>query len=260
MNRTIRAFRAVAIEAFLEGIRARTLYNVFFVSLFFLGVGYLAALLVYGHQDRVLLHFGLLVNAFSVFTVSAGAGARTIHSEIDQRTTGPVLARPISRSSYYFGKWAGILAFSTLNLALLYGLLALGLHGAGGSFSSAFVRAFLQSFGLTLAESAVVSSFALFLSLFFRPGITVLITLSYFFLAHNHGQLALIATEGGEGGVLIPVLMRMTPDAGAWLMDTRVYYQQPLETLDWLLRAGYGTGWALVFAFFGNAVFYRKNL
>jgi ABC-type transport system involved in multi-copper enzyme maturation permease subunit len=259
MNRTIRAFRAVAIETFLEGIRARTLYNVFFVSLFFLGVGYLAALLVYGHQDRVLLHFGLLVNAFSVFIVAAGAGSRSIHAEIDQRTAGPVLARPVSRSAYYLGKWAGILGFSTLNLALLYGVLALGLREAGGAFTPAFLRAFLQSFGLVLAESAVVSALALFLSLFFRPAITILIVLSYFFLAHNHGQLALIATEGGGSGIL-PLLMRMTPDAGAWLMDARVYYQQPLEALDWGLRVGYGIGWALVFAFFGNAVFYRKNL
>ncbi len=259
MNRTLRAFRAVAFESFLEGIRARTLYNVFFASLFLLGVGYLAALLVYGHQERVLLHFGLLVNALSVFVVAAGAGARSIHAEIEQRTAGPVLARPVSRSAYFFGKWAGILAFSALNLALLYGILAIGVREAGVSFSAPFFLAFLQSFGLILAESAVVSALALFCSLFFRPGITVLIALSFFFIAHNHPQLALIAKEGGGGGIL-PLLMRVTPDGGAWLMDLRVYYQQPLEAFDWMLRVGYGLGWALLFALAGNAVFYRKNL
>ena len=254
MNAFIRAYRAITFHTFKEGIRERTLYNLFFVTLLMLGAGYLAALLVFGHQERVLLHFGLMVNSLSIFAVATSAGVRSLRAELEQRTAYLILARPIARSVFYFGKWSGIVLFLSLNLFLLMVILTGALYYIGGHVTFAFVQATI----LTLVESSMVAALALVLSLLFRPGISAMITFSYLFLSHNHEQLEYLKQKGAGG--ILPVLMQITPDAQAWLMDTRVYYEQPLEVGDLLLRSGYGLGWALVFVFLGNALFYRKNL
>jgi hypothetical protein len=254
MRSSIRAFRAIALHAFKEGIRERTLYNLFFVTLLMLGAGYLAALLVFGHQERVLLHFGLMVNSLSIFAVAASAGVRTLRAELEQRTAYLILARPVSRSVFYIGKWAGLVVFLSLNLSLLMLILTGALYYIGGHITFTFFQAAV----LMLAEASMVAALALALSLVFRPGISAMMTFSYLFLSHNHEQLEYLRQKGAGG--LLPIFLEATPDAQAWLMDTRVYYEQPLQFGEWMLRAGYGLGWALVFLFLGNAFFYRKNL
>ena len=111
---------------------------------------------------------------------------------------------------------------------------------------------------LILTESAMVTAFALFLSLFFRPGITSMITLTFLFLSHNHEQLRFLGQKGAGG--VFSWIMQITPDAQVWLMDTRIYYEQPLTLSELCLRVAYGVGWAMVFVLMGNAFFYRKNL
>lgn len=254
MSLRIRAFRAVAVQTFKEGIRERTLYNLFFVTMLLLGAGYLAALLVYGHQERVLLHLGIFVNSLSIYGVAASAGGKSIRTEVESRTAYLPLVRPVSRSLYYFGKWSGIVLFLALNLFLLQGILALGVKFIGGRATLAFWQAAV----LTLSESAMIAAFSLFLSLFFRAGISMMTALAFLFLSHNHEQLRYLGQKGESP--LFSFLLQLTPDAQAWLMDTRVYYEQPLDLREWLVRIGYGLGWALVFLLLGNAVFYRKNL
>jgi ABC-type transport system involved in multi-copper enzyme maturation permease subunit len=254
MRRLVRAFGAITIQAFKEGIRERTLYNLFFVTLFLLGIGYLAALLVYGHQERVLLHLGIFVNSLSIYGVAVSAGVRSLRTELDSRTAYLPLSRPVPRSLFYFGKWSGIILFLVLNLFLLEGILAMGVIYIGGAVTLAFWQAAL----LTLVESALLAALSLFLSLFFRPGVSAMMAFTYGFLAHNHEQLRFLKQKG-EGG-LFSFLMQVTPDAQAWLMDTRIYYEQPLKFGEWALRSGYGLGWTMMFLLLGNAVFYRKNL
>jgi hypothetical protein len=256
MNPVILVLKTVAVASFRDWIREKLLYNLFFVSLFLLFFGYLAALLVYGHQDRVMLHFGMAVNAFSIFGVAASAGVKSFRSDLDQRTAYLTLSRPISRVLFYWGKWIGICVFLKLNWVLLNLVLWIGLHLTGGRPTLAF----LQASSLSLVESFIISAFAMVLSLMLRPALAVMGTLAYFFVSHNHEQLTFLSGKGMSGTGLFSFLGSLTPDAQILLLGTRAYYELPLAWGEWFLRVGYGLGWALVFMFLGNAVFYRKNI
>ena len=246
----------IALYSFRDLVRQRILYNVFFVSLFLLIFGYLAALLVYGHQDRVMLHFGTLVNSLSIFFVAASAGASSIRSEIDQRTEYLILSRPVSRISYFYGKWIGIILFTALNLFLLNIALMMGLHMTDGRINLAF----LESNLLIWCESFLISGLALLLSVFLRPGLSTMICLAYLFLAHNHEQLDYLMVQGSENSGIFKLFKLITPDARILSMDTRVYYDLPLSLLEFGRHFGYGVFWAFFFLLLGNAFFYRKNL
>jgi hypothetical protein len=241
---------------FNELFRQRILYNIFFVSLFLLFFGYLAALLVFGHQDRIMLHFGTMVNAISVYFVAAGAGARAIRAEFEQRTCYLPLSRPISRASYYYGKWLGIISFTGLNVILLTVVLTVGLRMTGGHTNLAFA----ESAVLIWCETLMLSAFALFLSMFLRQGLSAMICMAYLFLSHNHDQMDFLKAQGSDGGGVFAFIKLITPNGNALLMDTRVYYDFPLSLFEFAQRFGYGLMWAFFFLLIGNALFYRKNL
>jgi len=234
--------------------REKILYNVLFVAAFLLLLGYFASLLVWGRQDRVLLHFGTLVNALALVGVATGAGTRALRTEIEDRTSYLILSRPVHRSAYYVSKWFGIGIFSFLYAGVLSAFLVAGLKVVGGGGSIGF----FQSMGLLWIESLIAASIALLLSLFLKPGLSSVSVLAVLFLGHNHEQLVFLKNKGGSP--LLSVLQGITPDLSVLLMDTRVYYELPLSASEFLLRAGYGMGWSLVFVFLGNAVFFRKNL
>ncbi len=246
----------VAVQAFQDLLRERILYNIFFVSLFLLFFGYLAALLVYGHQDRVMLHFGIMINALSVYLVAGGAGARLLRSEVEQRVAYLPLSRPVSRVSYFFGKWLGIAWFCALNLLLLTAVLWIALRVTGGGVNEALIQATL----LIWFESLLVSATAMLVSLFFRQGLSVMVCMAYLFLSHNHDQLEFLKKQAGDGSAVFSILKQLTPNAQVLLMDTRVYYDVALSDFEMIQRMGYGLAWAMLFMLIGNAVFYRKNL
>jgi|GEM_PF-2210991 len=248
---SIRAHSAIARQTLRDLLRERLLYNVFFVALFLLFFGYLAALLVYGHQDRVMLDFGIMIDAFSIYFVAASAGARMLRKEIDDRTAYLPLSRPVSRPCYYFSKWCGIAGFLGLNLILLTAVLCVGLQLTGGHPTLAL----FQQMILIGVEAWIVAALSLWLSLFLRQGIAIMVSLAFLFLSHNHGPLALINI-----GWIKNALSVLTPDGRWFLLDTRVYYEMPLHWGGLAQRFGYGLLWAIFFILIGNAFFYRKNL
>jgi len=259
MNRLIAYPRQavfIAIQTFQDLLRERILYNIFFVSLFLLFFGYLAALLVFGHQDRVMLHFGIMINALSIYLVAGGAGARLLRSEVEQRIAYLPLSRPVSRVSYFFGKWVGISWFCAVNLFLLSLILWVALRVTGGGINEALIQATL----LIWFESLIVSAFAMLISLFLRQGLSVMVCMAYVFLSHNHDQLEFLKKQAGDNALAFSLLKQMTPNAQVLLMDTRIYYDISLSGFDMIQRMGYGLAWAMLFMLIGNAAFYRKNL
>ncbi len=245
---------ALLIQSIQGLVRERILYNILFVSLFLLFMGYLGALLVYGHQERVMVDFGVFINALSVIGVAASAGARSIRLESESRLVYPILARPVSRVVYYFSRWLGVSVFLLFNLFLLTLVLWVGLQATGGGVNLALI----QAMGLIWVESVFVVALATFFSMFFKPGLSVMSVITYVFISHNHEQLAFLTQKGGGAGFTL--MQNLTPDLSALFLDMRVYYDQPLSASEFFLRAGYGFGWALMFILIGNAIYFRKNL
>ncbi|MBS1959642.1 MAG: ABC transporter permease subunit [Bdellovibrionales bacterium] len=247
---------AVIKHTFRELYRERIMYNVFFLSLFLIFVGYLASLLVYGHQDRVMLHFGTTVVSVSILAVSMAAGSRLLRSEIEQRNIYLFLSRPVSRPKYFVGKALGIATFALVNLLVLTAVLIAAIYFVEGPFKPVL----FQWFGLTWVESLMVLGLSLALSFGVRPGLNMMIGLSFLFVCHNHEQMSLLSNDVESGKTIFKFLSYLTPDGSVFFLDTRIYYDQPLAWSEWFLRCGYGMLWAVAFLWLANAIFYRRDL
>lgn len=248
---------AISLQTVRDLLRERILYNVLFLSLFMIFVGFLASQLVYGHQHRVLLHFGTTVAALSVIGVALTVGSRLLRSEWESRNIYLPLSRPISRTSYFFAKALGVSLFLLMNLVLLAVIIALIVNYLGGEFRWVI----FQWGALAWIESLLALGLALLLSFAMRPGLAFMSALTFIFVSHNHGQLELLnGKEGTGGGASFNLLSALTPDGTQFFIDTRLYYEIPLTAGELAIRAGYGLMWAICFALLANAAFQRRNL
>jgi ABC-type transport system involved in multi-copper enzyme maturation permease subunit len=246
----------LAKSTFQNLLRDRLLYNVIFIAVFLLLVGYWASLLVYGNQHRVMLHFGILVISLSVFGIAMAAGSKMIVQETESRLIHLILSKPVSRTSYWFGKSLGIGLFLALNLILLMGVLITGVHLTGGTLNITY----LQALSLIWVESWMVCNLAMWLSLKLSSSISMMLSMTLLFISHNQSQVRFLKEQGAAGTALLDMLTQLIPNGELFLLDTGVYYDLPLLLGDWSYRFGMGLVWVLIFFMLGNVFFNRKNL
>ncbi len=252
----MKSILVLATATFKSLLRDRILYNVIFVGLFLLLVGYWASLLVYGNQHRVMLHFGVLVNSLTVFGIAMAAGSKVVVQETESRLIYLILSKPLSRAHYWLGKSLGIGAFLALNTGLLTLVLIGGVQLAGGPFHSIY----FQSASLIWLEAWILCHFAMWLSLKLSSAVSIMLTLTFVFISHNQDQVRFLQEQKAAGATALQFLSQLFPRGDLFLLDTRIYYELPLTLAEWSLRLGLGAVWWLVFFVLGSVFFYRKNL
>ena len=245
----------LALHTVKSLVRDKILYNVLFVGLFLLLVGYWAALLVFGHQDRVMIHLGMAANSLTLLSIAVTSGARIITQERESRLLYLILSKPISRVNYWLGKLVGIGLFLALNLVLLMTVMALGVYQAGGQWNLGFV----QGATLLWVEAWMMCSFTLWVSLWLSSAVSVMAALSFVFIAHNHEQIEFVTKQNGGLSSALKGLSYLIPRSDQFMLDTRIYYDLPVRSAEWGMRFGYGLIWVAIFILLGNATFYRKN-
>jgi len=248
--------RFIFLQTFRILLREKILFNIFGITLLLLLFGYLASLLVYGSQDRVMQDLGLMVNAISIFGVASSLGARLMRQEIESKSIYLLLTRPISRTTFFMGRFLGMLFFVALNFSILSFILALYVKYIGGTFSLAF----LQSATLTLIEAGVLLALSQLLSFWLRPGLVLMMVFAFVFLGHNHDLIQSLQLNPATNSPLFSFLSSVVPRFNLFLMADRVFYEESLSVQEISKVAAYGMIWIFMFLITGNAVFSRKNL
>jgi hypothetical protein len=243
----------IAKSIFSDLLLNRILYNVLFISVGLLFLGYLAALLVFGHQNRVMIHLGSFLVALSIYSVGIGVSAQAIRNSIEDRTLYLVLARGVPRTQILLGTWMGMFIFLLLNILLLSGVLGFGIHQAGGQLNLAW----FQSMSLLWSEAGMWSALALALSFWLSPGLVWMTIGTVIFLSHNPEQLQYLSSQGASG---LGVLSRLLPNGQNFLMGTKVFYHEPLKMAEWAVRMSVGFAWSVFYLLLANWTFSRKNL
>ena len=239
----------IVLHTFKVLIREKIIFNVFGITILLLFFDYLASQLVYGHQDRVMLDLGLMMNALSIISVSIAIGSRFFRQDIESKTIYLFLTRPISRTNYYLGRFLGMAMFLCVNFLFL----VLVLWGSVILMQGKISLAFFQSSFLTFLEALILVAGSLMFSFWLRPALVSMVMLTIVFLGHNHQLI-----DSLQSG--ISILNKLTPNLSVLLMSDRVYYEQALTSAEFIYGAVYGFFWLGFFLLLGNVVFSRKNL
>ena len=248
---------AIATNTLREAIRNRVLYTLLFFALALIGTGVLLSSLSYVESDRILQDVGFAAIRVFAVAIAIFVGIGLVHREVDRRTIFTILSKPISRSEFLLGKYAGLLLTLWLQIAVM-GLGFAGISWLSEAPITATHGAALLLIGL---EVAVVVAIALFFSSFTSPMLASLFTAALWLIGHLSRDLRNLGAQSDLASMkrATELLYRALPDLSAFDLSMHAARSVPIALSDVVLPLVYATGYAAVVLIAATWIFERRD-
>jgi ABC-type transport system involved in multi-copper enzyme maturation permease subunit len=180
---------AIALNTFRESVRDRVLYNLVLFVLLLVVASIVMGRIAIGQEAKLVVDMGL--SAMTVFglLIAILLGIGLVSKEIEKRTLANLLSKPVRRSTFILGKYAGLCLTLAVQCTVMGAAVTLALLYAGdrspGRLWPAAVLIFL--------ELAILTGVALLFSTFSSPALSALFTLLVFLIGRWSPDLKLIA-------------------------------------------------------------------
>jgi ABC-type transport system involved in multi-copper enzyme maturation permease subunit len=110
---------AVAANTFRETVRERVLYNLVFFAMLMTVSGLLLSQLSIRQDEKIIKDVGLAAIDLFGTLIAVFIGVGLVSKEIERRSLYPLLAKPVSRSEFFLGKFAGLVFTLFVNVAVM---------------------------------------------------------------------------------------------------------------------------------------------
>ncbi len=253
--------RAVGWTMVIELVRRKDLYVLALLVLVLVGAA--AAIDFFGVEGVEVYLREMAATLTLLFTViiAVAVVARQIPRETERKTLVPILAKPLTRWQFLFGKFLGAVVCFTAALVVFWACSALiaALKGVGLTWL-AMQAAVLQWLGLVMLTAMAL----LFSALVSETPVSVTLSLLAYFLlkgftAHIH---ILASGAAGVGAWLMGLLYTVVPHFEFYDTSQMMAFaplQRPLAVLDWLFFGSYALGYTAVFLAGAWLAFRRKR-
>ena len=230
---------SIAVNTFRETIRNKILYAILAFALFVIGMTFFLADLSVGDFARIIADVGLAsIHLFGVI-MAVFLGISLISNEVDRKTIYIILAKPVRRFEFIFGKTLGLgvtLLLTTLAMAVVLFLVHL-VYRYGGRAEPGI---FIASAGIYM-ELLLLICLATFFSTFTTPVLSAIFTLSLFLVGHITDYLYVLGEQSQIAAV-------------RWGSRLLFYLLPNLENFNWKNAVVYGglapvslLGWAAAY-------------
>jgi ABC-type transport system involved in multi-copper enzyme maturation permease subunit len=244
-----------------EALRQKLAVNLLVFAIALVTASFVISTLTFGEQYRVIVNIGL--SAMEVFgtLIAVFLGAGLVASDVQRRTVYPIVAKPVSRAQYVVGRYAGLVATTTLNLAVMavffVAVLAFYLGGFG-FLGETPILATLAGIALQLAMIAAV---AVLFSTFTTATLSAIFSLSLVVAGHLASDLVRYWSKQGEGlGWMGKALYVVVPNLEALNFKEAMVYKDALASGTVALALLYGALYATGVVALAAAVFARRDL
>jgi len=260
-DRSLRAERALGRVMLIELFRRKDLYVLALLVLVLLGAA--ASIDFFGVEgtDAYLRELSTTLTLLFTVIITVAVVARQVPREIERRTIVPVLAKPLSRWQFLFGKYLGAVACFTTALVVFWVCSVLIAAAKGVALTGLVVQGFvLEWLGLVM-----LAALALMLSTVVSeaPVSVTLSLLAYFLLKGFTSHIHILANgASGLGASVLGIIYTVVPHFEFYDPTQMMAFaplQQPLAPLDWLFFVGYAFGYAAVFLAGAWLAFRRKR-
>ena len=232
----------IARNTYREATRDRLMAGMLGAGIVLLVVTQLATPLALGEGSRLTVDLGLsgisLIGLFAVLLV----GTSLVAKELERRTIYNLLSRPISRSSYLVGKWAGLSA-ALWTVAAVLGIalwITLALRGVHDRTPAIFEATYMAGLELT-----VVTAIAVLFSSLSTPVLSALYTLGLYLVGQWSYDLRELAAHYPAP---LSHLMRLISDLAPNLPLFNVRSLAAAGATTTLAHLGIATVYALLYA------------
>ncbi|HUQ88230.1 MAG TPA: ABC transporter permease [Vicinamibacterales bacterium] len=187
-----------ANAVFRESVRDRVPYSIVVFAVLMIGASYLISQLTAGQDMKIIKDLGLAALSIFGLLIAVFIGVGLVTKEVEKRSVYGLLTKPLSRSQFLLGKYAGLVMTLAVNLAVmtvaLYVVLFYSnwMSPAGLRLSWEAPAAdprMLMAIVLIFAELMLVTALALFFSTFTSPLWATLLTLGLWVAGHFNADL-----------------------------------------------------------------------
>lgn len=176
---------AIAQNTFKEAIRSRVFYILLAFAVSLLVFSTALGSLSLGNVQRIILDMGLsTISWFSAMT-AIFIGIGLVYQEIEKKTIFNILSKPLSRTHFLLGRYAGLLLVLAVNLIAMVSALSVVLAFFGG-----FTMRVLAAAGYMYLELMILTAVALFFSSITSPMVSALCTVAFYIIGHTSASLA----------------------------------------------------------------------
>ena len=244
-----------------EALRQKLAVNLLVFAVALVTASLVISTLTFGEQYRVIVNIGL--SAMEIFgtLIAVFLGAGLVAGDVQRRTVFPIVAKPVSRAQYVAGRYAGLVATTTLNLAVMatvfVAVLAYYLRGLG-FLADTPVLATLAAIALQLAMIAAV---AVLFSTFTTATLSAIFCLSLVVAGHLASDLVRYWSKQGAwlawAGTAIYVVV---PNLEALNFKEAMVYKDAIAPGTLVPAFAYGVLYAVGVVAVAAAVFTRRDL
>jgi ABC-type transport system involved in multi-copper enzyme maturation permease subunit len=109
----------VALHVFRESVRDRVLYAIAAFAVMLVAASILIGQITAGQDVKIIKDLGLATIELAGIVMSVFVGIGLVSREIDRRSIFALLAKPLRRSEFVAGKYAGLVLTITVNIAAM---------------------------------------------------------------------------------------------------------------------------------------------
>ncbi len=190
MNRML----AVARNTVREVLRERIVLILALFGVALVAASQVLSPLALGEGRKVVTDFGLAGSALLATLCVVFLGSSLLYKELDRRTIYAVMAKPIHRAEFLFGKFVGLWATTGFLLVgmtvILLALLTVVHRETPWNL--------LGSLLLTLIELGIVTALVIFFSSFTTPGLTAFFTIAVVVAGNFADEFLYFGVQGGS--------------------------------------------------------------
>jgi len=254
----MRAIFYIAQNTFRETIRNKILYNILLVAGIALVLSISFGDLSVFSRAQVMADFGLATMSLTGLLLAVFIGVGMLGMEISTKTIYGILTKPVTRNSFIFGKFLGLLATLLLNFLLIAAVFFVTIWILGVKQEFEIIYAVL----LLVIEMVVIVAAAIFFSSFTTPTLAAIFTLGFYVAGHLNDLVNIGAEQQSDAvwRTILKLLFFILPNLENFNIRTAVVYNLPVPPGFVCSAVIYGLLYTAMLLLLSIVFFSRKDL
>ncbi|MEO7132843.1 MAG: ABC transporter permease [Vicinamibacterales bacterium] len=251
-------------------MRDRVPYAMVVFAVLLIAASYLIAQMTAGQDMKIIKDLGLAaVSMFGLF-IAVFIGIGLVSKEVEKKSVFGLLSKPVSRTQFILGKYAGLVMTLAVNLgvmtiayyAVLYYMYFTATATARAGWPApALDPRLLIAIGLIFAELMLVTAVALFFSTYSSPLLATLLTIGLWVAGHFNADLRNFETVVDSAAVaaLARAIYYVLPNLAPFDVKAEVVYGMPIAMRHVLYTVAYAVVYITTLLTAAAAIFRRRD-
>jgi len=252
------AILAIARSTFREAVRDRVLFLVLGFAAAALALSKLLAPIALGEGPRITVDLGLSALGLIGIAIVVLVGTQLVHKELERRTIHVVLSRPVSRTQYLVGKWAGLTAtMAAAVFAMAIVLMAIGASMRGPAIIGPIAQATL----MIASANALLAALAVLFSSLSTPVLSIAYTMGIYATGYWTADLRAFASQmPGLVGTVMRGASYLLPNLELFNLRSQVAHGEGASVIHLALAFGYAGAYVAAALALAVIAFERREL